>query len=87
MGGCVGGGRGGGEADEERGRLRGEGGKEGGKGEEEGTYGGVVVGKGVVDGHIFEEPSDVGVEEAFDFFVVEFGVDENGADVGLDYIG
>lgn len=47
----------------------------------------MVVGKGVVDGHVFEEPSDVGVEEAFDFFVVEFGVDENGADVGLDYVG
>lgn len=60
--------------------------KEEEKGEME-TYGGVVVGKGVVDGHVFEEPSDVAVEEAFDFFVVEFGVDEDGADIGLDYVG
>lgn len=47
----------------------------------------MVVGEGVVDGHVFEEPADVGVEEAFDFFVVELGVDEDGADVSFDYVG
>ena len=51
-----------------------------------GTYGGMIVGKGVVDGHVFEKPSDVGVEEALDFFVVEFRVHEEGADVGFDYV-
>lgn len=47
----------------------------------------MIVGKGVVDGHVFEEPSDVGVEEALNFSVVELGVDKNGADVGLDHVG
>lgn len=51
------------------------------------AYGWMVVGKGVVDGHVFEEPADVGVEEALDFCVVELGVDEDGADVGFDYVG
>lgn len=47
------------------------------------AYGRVAVGKGVVDAHVFEEPADVGLEEAFDLLEVEFGVDEDGADVRL----
>ena len=47
----------------------------------------MVVGKGVVDGHVFEKPADVVVEEALDFSVVELGVDEDGADVGFDDVG
>lgn len=57
------------------------------KGEEGGTYGWVVIGEGVVDGHVFEEPADVLVEEAFDFCEVVFRVDEDGADVGFDDVG
>ena len=49
--------------------------------------GGMIVGEGVVDGHVFEEPFDVRVEEALDFVVVEFGVDEDGADIGFDDVG
>lgn len=37
-----------------------------------GTYGWVVIGEGVVDGHVFEEPADVLVEEAFDFCEIVF---------------
>lgn len=51
-----------------------------------GTYGWVVVREGVVNGHVFEEPSDVLVEEAFDFCEIVFRVDEDGADVGFDNV-
>ncbi len=50
------------------------------------TYGWVVVCKGVVDAHIFEEPSDVHVEEALHFLVIELGVDKEGADVRFDNV-
>lgn len=52
-----------------------------------GTYGWVVVREGVVDGHVFEEPSDVLVEEAFNFCEIVFRVDEDGTDVGFDDVG
>lgn len=48
------------------------------------AHGGVVVCEGVVDGHIFEEPAHVAIEEALDFCKVELGVDKDGANVGLD---
>jgi len=47
----------------------------------------MAVGEGVVDGHVLEVPFHVHVEEALDFAVVERGVHEDGADVGLDDIG
>lgn len=47
----------------------------------------MVVCEGVVDGHVFEEPSDVLVEEAFDFCEIVFRVDEDGTDVGFDDVG
>ena len=47
----------------------------------------MVIGKGVVDGHIFEEPADVLVEKALDFLEIVFGVDKDGADVGFYYVG
>lgn len=47
----------------------------------------MVVGKGVVDAHVFEEPSDVCLEEPLDFFVIKFGVYEDGSDVSFDDIG
>ena len=36
------------------------------------TYSGVVIRKGVIDAHVFEEPLDMGIEETLDFFVIEF---------------
>jgi len=50
------------------------------------AYDRMAVGKGIVDGHVFEEPANMGLEEAFDFFEVELGVDEDGTDVRLYYI-
>lgn len=50
------------------------------------TYRGMIVGKAIVYAHVFEEPLDMVPEEAFDLPVVEFGVNENSADVGLDDI-
>lgn len=47
---------------------------------------GMVVGEGVVDGHVVEEGQQMRVEEALDFSVVEAAIDEDGAEVGLDYI-
>ena len=44
----------------------------------------MVVGKGVVDGHVFEVPADVLVEEGGDYGEGEGGVDEDGAEVGFD---
>ena len=56
-----------------------------GQGEEVGEVGGrVVVGKGVVDGHVFEVPADVGVEEGGYDGEGEVGVDEDGAEVGFN---
>jgi hypothetical protein len=48
--------------------------------------GGMVVGEGIVDGHIFEEGFHVLVEEGLDVAVVEGGVYEEGADVGFYYV-
>ena len=47
----------------------------------------MVVCEGVVDGHVFEEPADMLVEEAFDFCEVVLRVDEDGADVGFHDVG
>lgn len=47
---------------------------------------GMVVGEGVVDGHVFEEGFHVLVEEGLDVAVVVRGIDEDGADVSLYYI-
>jgi len=49
-------------------------------------YGWMIIRKGIVDGHVFEEPSDMRVEEALDFFVIELGVHKHSADVGFNYI-
>ena len=55
--------------------ARGEGGE---------RYRRVVVGKGIVNVHVFEKPADMGVEEMFDHFVIEFGIYKDGADVCFD---
>ena len=47
---------------------------------------GVIVGEGVVNGHVVEERFHVRVEEGLDVGVVEGRVDEDGADVGFHYI-
>ena len=47
------------------------------------TYGGVVVGKGIVDAHVFEKALDVDFEESLDFFEVVLRVHEHGADIRL----
>ena len=43
----------------------------------------MVVGKGVIDAHVLEEPFYVLVEESLDFAVVELRVDKEGTNVGL----
>ena len=43
----------------------------------------MIVGKSVIDIHVFEEPFYMLVKEAFDFAVVELRVNEESADVGL----
>ena len=43
----------------------------------------MVVGKGVIDVHVLEEPFYMLVKESFDFTVVELRVNKKGADVGL----
>lgn len=50
------------------------------------AYRGMIVGKGIVDRHVFKEPPDVSVEEALDFLVIELRVDEHGADVSFRYV-
>lgn len=47
----------------------------------------MIVGEFVVDGHVFEEPADVVVEEALDFFEVELRVYENSTNVRFDNVG
>lgn len=46
----------------------------------------VVVGEGVIDGHILEEGLHVLIKECLDMAVVVGGVDKNGADVSFYYI-
>jgi len=46
----------------------------------------VFVGVCIVDGHVFEIPFDVGVEEAFDFAIVVFRVDEDGTNESLNNV-
>lgn len=46
----------------------------------------MVIGEGVVDGHVYEKGFHVLVEEGLDVTVVVGGVDEDGADVGFYYI-
>lgn len=48
---------------------------------------GVIVGKGVVDGHVFEEATDMVMKKAFDHRKVEVRVDEEGAEIGFDGVG
>lgn len=47
----------------------------------------MVIGKGIVDAHILEEPSDMGIKETLNFFKVELRVDEDCPNVGFNYIG
>lgn len=47
----------------------------------------VIVSKGIVDGHVLEEPADVVIEEAFDFGVVELRVDEDGTEISFYNVG
>lgn len=51
------------------------------------AYGWVVVGECVVDAHVFKVMPDVGFKEPFDFFVVEFRIHEDCADVCFDDVG
>lgn len=51
------------------------------------THGRVVVGKGIVDGHILKEPSDMGVKETLNLFEVEFRIDEDCPYVSFNHIG
>ena len=46
----------------------------------------MIVCKCIIYAHVLEEPADVRVEEALDFFIVELGVDENGAQVGFEHV-
>ncbi len=50
------------------------------------AYRGMIVGKGVIDIHILEKPSDVLAKEALNLSIVEFRVNKNGADVRLHNI-
>ena len=50
------------------------------------TYRGMIVGKSVIDIHIFKEPPNVVLKEAFDLVIVVFGVDEDRSDEGLDNV-
>ena len=43
----------------------------------------MVVGKGVIDIHVLEEPFYVLVKESLDFVVVELRVNKEGTNVGL----
>ena len=43
----------------------------------------MVVGKGVIDIHVLEEPFYVLVKKSLDFVVVELRVNKEGTDVGL----
>ena len=43
----------------------------------------MVVGKGVIDIHVLEEPFYVLIKESLDFVVVELRVNKEGTDVGL----
>lgn len=47
----------------------------------------MLVSERVVNGHVKEEGFEVGIEELLNYTVVEFGVDEDGADVGFHNIG
>lgn len=51
------------------------------------AYRWVIVGKCVVDAHVFKVMSNVGFEKSFDFFEVEFRIDKYGANIGFDYVG
>jgi hypothetical protein len=52
-----------------------------------GTYGWVIVCEGVVDSHVFKEPSDMLVKEALDFFKIELRVDKDCTYVCFNNIG
>ena len=43
--------------------------------------------KGVIDAHVFKEPLNVRVKEAFDLTVVELGIHKHGAEVSLNDVG
>lgn len=47
----------------------------------------MVIGKGIVDGHILKEPLDMGIKETLDFFKVELRVNEDCPNVSFNYIG
>ena len=50
------------------------------------AYRRMIIGKGVIDIHILEKPSDVFAKEALNLSIVEFRVNKNGADVRLHNI-
>ena len=43
----------------------------------------MVVGVGIINAHVFEEPFDVIIEETLNLSVIEFGVDKQGTNVRL----
>lgn len=46
----------------------------------------MAIGERIIDSHVFKEPADMGLEEAFDLFVVELGVHKDCSNVSLHYI-
>ena len=47
---------------------------------------GVLVSEGIIERDVLEEPLDMLLEKLFDFSVIEAGVDEESADVGLNHV-
>jgi len=50
------------------------------------SYCRMIVCKGIVNGHILEEPADMLVEEALDFLEAVLRVHEDSADVRLNHV-
>lgn len=50
------------------------------------TYNRMVIGKSIVNRHVFKVPADVGFEEFLDLVEVEFRIHKESAKVGLDDI-
>lgn len=46
----------------------------------------MIIGKRIIDSHVLEEPPNMVLEEAFNLRKVEFGVDEDSPNVGLDNV-
>ena len=50
------------------------------------TYCRMIVCKCVIDIHIFEEPTDVVLEESLHLAIVKFGINKDSSDVSFDDI-